>query len=175
MSEDNYLLNFLADQENAQLAAGDLSMLRHKSPEGGTDTIGFGHKLTKQEMADGKVYGVPLHSLDMKGVKHILQIDLANKKKTLDASLRKKHGVRLDSLSPRKKMMLLDYEFNLAGGAVKKFPSFTAGVLANDDAVQKHEYVRHYTDDKGKKHTLARNGAFYKAFMSNEAKAQLGE
>ena len=168
-------ITFLKEQENAPLATGDLSKIRHASPEGGLDTIGFGHKITKAEEQAGAVHGIPIDQIDsMEKVEHILQLDVAAKRKTLDRSLRKKHGVALGSLSPRKQAMLLDYEFNL-GSAVKKFPTFTGAVLSGDEAVQKNEFMRTFKDDKGERHPLARNGAFYNNFMSSEAKAAWGE
>ena len=168
------LVEFLKQQENAALAAGDMSYMRHASPEGGTDTVGFGHKLTPEEEKTGIVYGMPIDKLDTKMAEAILRFDIAKHEKTLDRSLQAKHGIALTDLSPRKQMMLLDYEFNL-GSATKKFPSFTAAVLAGDEKKQLDEMTRHFTDPAGVTKPLARNRHFYNAFMSTDAKARLGD
>ena len=57
------LVSFLKEQENAPLAAGDMSMMRHSSPEGGTDTVGYGHKLTPEEERSGTVYGIDIATM----------------------------------------------------------------------------------------------------------------
>lgn len=173
MSND-ILVQFLKENENDKLAAGDLSFMRHASPEGGTDTIGYGHKLTAAEEKAGKVHGIPLTQLDAEAADHILQLDIAAKRRTLALSLKKHHGVALNDLSPRKQAMLLDYEFNL-GSATGKFPTFTKAVLSDDEGVQKNEFTRYFTDANGKTQPLARNNKFYNTFMSTAAKQAYGE
>lgn len=162
------------EQENAPLLAGDSGWLRHPSPEGGTDTVGFGHKLTAEEDKTGKVYGYALDQLTPEQAEAILSIDIKKKRQTLDRKLRAKHGVRLDELSPRKQAMLLDYEFNLRGG-IGSFPSFTGAVIRGDQQKQLDEMTRYFTDKDGKTKPLARNRAFYSTFMSNDARRILGE
>jgi len=170
----NPLVEFLKDAENAPLNAGDISALRHTSPEGGLDTIGFGHKLTREEVKSGKVYGIPLSQLDMESAEAILRRDIEKHSKALDKELRKAHGVKLSELSPRKQMMLIDYQYN-PGSAVRKFPSFTEAVVQGDDSRQKDEMIRTFEDAHGVRKPLARNGQFFNAFMSAEAKQRLGE
>ena len=42
--------NYLQTVENAPLLKGKFKDFRHKSKEGGLDTLGFGHKLTEQKI-----------------------------------------------------------------------------------------------------------------------------
>jgi len=168
------LVSFLKEQENAPLAAGDMSMMRHSSPEGGTDTVGYGHKLTPEEERSGTVYGIDIATMTAQDAEFVLLMDIHAKRKSLDARLRKEHGVSLNSLSERKQMMLTDYEFNLRGG-VSAFPSFTGAVIAGDQAGQVDEMTRFFTDPQGVTKPLARNRAFYSTFMSDAARQALGE
>lgn len=168
------LTSFLMQQENDRLAAGDMSAMRHKSPEGGLDTVGFGHKLTQAEQDSGLIGGKAIDTLTMEDAHSLLQQDIQRKRVTLNQRLQAEHGISLKALPLRKQEMLLDYEYNL-GDAVGKFPSFTQGVLDGDENVQKDEFMRNFTDAKGVKKPLARNAAFYKTFMSPEGKAAFGE
>ena len=168
------LIEFVKEQENAPLAAGDMDAIRHSSPEGGTDTVAFGHKLTPEEDKSGIVYGYAVDSVSLADADDILRRDLHRHEDTLRSRLYSRLGVEYIRLSPRKRMMLLDYEFNL-GDVVKKFPSFTRAVVTNDRQAQEKEYVRYYTDATGTRRRLARNKAFYNTFMSDEAVAAIGE
>ena len=47
-------LNYIKKAENAPLFLSGANALPHKSPEGGNDTIGYGHKLTNEEIESGK-------------------------------------------------------------------------------------------------------------------------
>ena len=67
---------------------GTTNKIRHKSREGGNDTIGFGHKLTDEEIKTNKVYGYSLNNLTPKIAKIILLQDLAQ----ASADLELKYG-----------------------------------------------------------------------------------
>jgi len=168
------LLDFLKEQENAPLAAGDESALVHPSPEGGLDTVGFGHKLTPEEVKKGEIYGIAIDSLTLEDAEHILKVDVAKHQQTLDKRLKEKYGIGLKSLSPRKRAMLTDYEFNL-GNAIGVFPSFVDAVITDNEPEQASEMVRTFKDRQGNRKPLARNKAFYNTFMSSEAKKAWGE
>ena len=158
--------------------AGDLSKMRHDSPEGGLDTVGFGHKLTEQEDASGEIYGLPIDELTWDQADAILRMDMYQKFSELADVLEKDYDTDISSLSQRQKAMLLDYQYNLRGG-VNSFPNFTRAVLSGDEAAQKKEMTRYYYegDDKERLNPkpLARNRAFYNAFMSDKAKKFYGE
>ena len=44
--------------ENPKLSSGNLKMLKHKSAEGGQDTVGYGHKLTDKEIKNNPYYNM---------------------------------------------------------------------------------------------------------------------
>ena len=159
--------------ENAPLNRGDSSAVRHASPEGGLDTVGFGHKLVQSEVDAGAVYGYCINNLTPADCASILYIDLEIHAAKLQRRL-KDQGTEYLGLSDRKQMMLLDYEYNL-GNVCKIFPSFTKAVIEGDRDRQEAEYLRTYKDADGVRRPLARNKYFYKTFMSDEAIALLGE
>ena len=138
----------------------------HASPEGGLDTVGYGHKLTPEEAQSKKVYGIPFDKITPEKAEQILHMDLAKKEKQLADTL----GRRYTALPPKNKEMLLDFAFNLGvDGTIKKFPSFTEAVLNNDMETARQEYIRNYTDKEGVKKPLARNKEFYNTFLQEEA------
>ena len=167
------LVDFIKEMENAPLSRGDCSAIRHPSPEGGLDTVGFGHKLVPAEVSEGKVYGYVIDDLTLDACSHILHLDLRHHINSLSRRIARL-GAELSELSTRKQMMLLDYEFNL-GNVVKIFPSFTQAVIDGDRARQEAEYIRTYKDADGIRRPLARNAHFYNTFMSDEAIARLGD
>lgn len=174
MEIDNEFLNYMLSNENKRLYLDSLfSDLTHKSVEGGTDTFGFGHKLTPEEQKAQAINGVPLDKLSREDALNIFQNDLAQAaeraKRKLEAGNIKssKYGVvqaEWDKLSNKQKQMLVDYEFNVKGG-LNKFPSFTYGVVNNDKNIIEQEYERKFRDSKGKVQRLARNNDFYDLFL----------
>jgi hypothetical protein len=62
------------------------------------------------------------------------------------SAVEKKIGKDWDTLDPKRKQMLVDYQFNLKGG-ISKFPEFTKAVIANDLDKMREEYKRHYRPD----------------------------
>ena len=142
----------------------------HSSPEGGLDTVGYGHKLTPEEAEAGKVYGIPLDKITPEKADQILMMDLKVKERELQNTL----GQRYTALTPKQKEMLLDFSFNLGTqGMIKEFPNFTAAVLNNDMETASKEYIRNYTDAKGVKKPLARNKDFYELFFKEETPEQV--
>ena len=168
------LQNFIREQENAPLNAGNLLTLRHPSVEGGLDTIGFGHLLTQAEVDKGEVYGRSLATLTLDDAEAILAEDIRRKQNNVAKRYKKMTGDSFSDLSQRKQDMLTDYEYNLRGG-ISAFPSFVNAVKSGDRKKQEEEYSRNFTDAKGVRRPLARNGAFYDTFMSDEAIQILGE
>ena len=153
---------------------GDTGFLRHSSPEGGRDTVGYGHKLTQKNEVENNIYGIDLDDLTIEDAERILTVDVGKCSRTLSRALQRKFGIGIEDLSNRKQMMLLDFEYNL-GSAVKVFPSFTGAVIAGDRTRQEAEYKRSFVDRAGVRQPLARNAAFYSTFMTYEAIGLLGE
>lgn len=142
----------------------------HKSPEGGTDTIGYGHKLSTSDQISGKYR----NGLTNKQIDELLFSDLKiaeNRVKKDIEWITSKHGTSsyklisnksFDDLSSTQKQMLLDFAFNL--GSLRSFPTFLTAVLNDDIDMMKKQYKRYY--GKGKE-LKQRNFDFYNLFLKN--------
>lgn len=171
MNED--FINYMLEQENAPLLKGKTSKLLHDSPEGGTKTFGFGHKLTAEEQRTGKINGKPIKQMTRDDAIALFREDLAKASERAKAKLASgvksdKYGIvkaDWDKLTDRQKAMLVDFEFNVKNG-IKAFPAFTYGVVNNNQDIMREEYKRSFTDAKGRTRELARNKAFADLFFA---------
>ena len=123
----------------------------HKSFEGGTDTIAYGHKLKKGENFSSGLTDVEADAL--------LKKDIELARQTVRREIKKYGG---STLSPEKEEMLIDFSFNI--GTIHKFPKFVGAILKDDWKTAKKEYKR-YSLGKELKN---RNEEFYKRFLSNK-------
>jgi len=155
---DNFL-NYMKKVENERLLKTGTGIV-HKSPEGGNDTVGYGHKLTDEEIKSGKVYGYDINNLNRDQANTILLRDIEEKNKLLTTKL----GNDYKKLDPRRKQMLIDIQFNVKGG-VDSFPKFKEAVLSNDINTMQQEYKRYFKDQQGKYRELARNKSFSNFFF----------
>tara|TARA_X000001388_G_C2210501_1_gene114945 strand:+ start:658 stop:1188 length:531 start_codon:yes stop_codon:yes gene_type:complete len=156
-------LNYVKKAENAPLFLSGTNATRQKSPEGGLDTVGYGHKLTEREIASGKVYGYDINNLNKNQANTILLRDLEEKNKILTNKL----GTAYTELDPRRKQMLLDIQFNVKGG-VDSFPKFREAVFNNDINTMQKEYKRYFENKQGEMVELARNKQFSSFFFGKE-------
>ena len=156
-------LNYIKKAENAPLFLSGTNATRHKSPEGGLDTVGYGHKLTAEELESGKVYGYDIDTLNKNQSNTILIRDLEKKDKILINKL----GTEYTELDPRRKQMLLDIQFNVRGG-IDSFPKFTEAVLDNDINTMQEEYKRYFKNQQGEYQELARNKSFSSFFFDEK-------
>ena len=159
-------IEYLKTQENAPLAKKGVNM-RHKSPEGGKDTVGYGHKLTEEEERSGKVYGIPIATMTPEQAEKIMFLDLKRKEQELTNRL----GKRFLTLPNKSKEMLLDFAYNLGTSkTLEEFPNFTAAVLSNNMEEAKKEYIRYFTPEgETKKKPLSRNKYFKELFFDAPA------
>ena len=156
---DKEFLNYMKNAENDVLyKTGE--KLRHRSAEGGLDTVGYGHKLTETEIATGQVYDYKLDTLTEEQANAILLEDLEKKNQMLINKL----GTSYTNLDSKRKQMLLDVEFNVRDG-VDAFPNFTKSVLQNKIDVMKKEYERKFTDSKGETQPLTRRNELFSNFF----------
>jgi GH24 family phage-related lysozyme (muramidase) len=121
----------------------------YPSPEGGTATIGYGHKLTTSESKSGK-YSSGLTEAEATA---LLFKDLRTSEDRLKRHLRLKYSVDYNTLKLNQKQILLDFTFNI-GNVTTKFPKFTQHVLNKDKAGMIKEHERKYKDKKGRYHRL---------------------
>jgi hypothetical protein len=155
------LEKFLKIVENEQLANGDLDYIRHQSPEGGFDTIGYGHKISLRESRSGKVHGLIIEHLDIYGAEAILQTDIKVHENLVRLNAGT-YGYTFDELDDRRKEMLIEINFNV-GDVVRKFPTFTKAVFMGDEETMKKEHHRSYTDVDGVRHRLGRRNEMFEA------------
>jgi GH24 family phage-related lysozyme (muramidase) len=155
-------LNYVKSAENDQLFKTGTGMIQ-ESPEGGNDTVGYGHKLTDEEIASGKVYGYNINNLNKNQANTILIRDLEEKNKILNNKL----GTAYTDLDPKRKQMLLDIQFNVRDG-IDSFPKFTEAVLNNDTDTMKKQYKRYFKNKQDKYVELARNKQFSSFFFGDK-------
>lgn len=128
----------------------------HNSPEGGLPTIGYGHKLTKDETVKYT------HGLSDQDVEKLLVSDLNKAKSIVHDYIKKKYKVNL-TLTSKQEEMLTEFAFNLGG--LDKFPKFVDAVLRQQWGVVKKEYKRKFNSN-GSMHDLSnRNHAFFNRFL----------
>lgn len=138
MSEIRPFEEYMMEAENAPLWKGK-GKAYHESPEGGTKTLGFGHKLSLVEQDAKSVQGIPVEEYDKDRSGELLKKDLA----TVYSRLKKKLPQHWEQLPQRSKEMLADIEYNVRGG-INAYPSFTRAVLRGDIEGQRAEYERKY-------------------------------
>jgi hypothetical protein len=134
----------------------------HSSVEGGTDTLAFGHKLTKDEINSGLIHGIPYKKgITTEQANQILDIDIDAHKVRAAALITKQHpNVNWEGLSTKQQDMLTLYEFN---GVLDKFKNYRTAVLSSDWDTVAAEY-KVYSGGK----PLGRNKEFYQENISPE-------
>jgi len=161
MIQTEQFIKYMKMCENAGLYAGDEGKIVHESPEGGLETVGYGHKLNVLEKQTQQIYGWNIAELTREQCDYILALDIESRANSLAQIV-----PAWDKRSQREKEMLVEFQFNL-GNVEKKFPKFYNAVLARDLSTQRAEYKRHYKDPKGNKKELTRrNRLFYARYLS---------
>jgi len=124
----------------------------HKSIEGGTDTIAYGHKLHH-----GDIFSKGL--TDEEATKLLIK-DIMKASETAKHVINKTYGAGVfEKLPTKSKEMLIDFAFN---GVINKFPQFVDGVINNDIDTMMTQYKRH---SNGKELT-GRNHAFANRYFN---------
>jgi len=169
-------INYIQTVENAPLLTGNNKKFRHESQEGGKDTVGFGHLLTKEEDKNNKVYQYDLSEINastspervLEISNDILRQDLEKTEKILITT----HGNKFINLDLRRKQMLIDMQFNVIDfNKPEVFKNFKKALFAGDEEGMKKEYKRGFylskEDRKNKTNfqSLARNDFFNKYFL----------
>jgi hypothetical protein len=156
---------YIKDVENKKLKSGNIKNFRHKSPEGGLDTIAFGHKLTPEEQKTNTVYGYDLSKVTKDNVLEISNDILRKDLQKTEKILINTHGDKFINLDKRRKQMLIDFQFNVRNFKNKDvFPLFKKALFAGDEEGMKKEYKRFFKSN-GKNRSLARNEFFKKYFL----------
>jgi hypothetical protein len=156
---------YIKTVENDKLISGNVKAFRHKSPEGGLDTVGFGHKLTAEEQKTNTVYSYDLSTITKDNVLEISNDILRQDLEKAEKILINVHGDKFNNLDNRRKQMLIDMQFNVRNFKNKNvFPLFKKALFAGDEEGMKKEYKRFFKSN-GKTKSLARNEFFKKYFL----------
>ena len=146
---DQTFVNYIKSVENAGKKGFDKKKnlwFPHKSFEGGSDTIGYGHKIQPGENFGKGITDAQAESLLIKDLQKAL------------SQVNKEVGGR--PLTKKQMEMFVDFVFNM--GTLKKFPKFTQSALKNDLEGMKGQYKRF----AGGKELKGRNTAFLQRFLT---------
>jgi hypothetical protein len=111
----------------------------HGSPEGGTDTIAYGHKLNP---GDKHFYS----GISNAQAEALQKQDVLAKQSGAKSFVDKKYGTgTFDKLPQDAQMLLVDYHYN---AGISKFPNFVEGVVKGDKSKMYKEYERGYSGGK---------------------------
>ena len=151
---------YIKTVENEKLISGNIKEFRHKSVEGGLDTVAFGHKLTTEEQKTNTVYGYDLSKITKENVLEISNDILKKDLQKTEQILIKTHGNKFINLDNRRKQMLIDFQFNVRNFKNKDvFPLFKKALFAGDEKEMEKQYKRFFKSN-GKTKSLARNKFF---------------
>ena len=151
----NDFINYIKGVENSVKAGyHNNKWYPHKSVEGGTDTIAYGHKLHSGENFS--------HGITDAQALDLLKKDILSAAERAKLITNKAYGPgSWERLDNNKKEMLTDFAFN---GVLAKFPKFLQGVVTGNDNLVRAQYIRHVN---GKEMT-GRNQAFANRYLSQD-------
>lgn len=124
----------------------------HKSFEGGSDTIGYGHKLQENDdfskgLTDDQVKGLFVNDVQSK---------IAEVKQYLKANSNNPNVPSWEALPDRHKKMLIETQYN-TGDVFGKYPTMVKAMAKGDDKVVEDYYKRRFAkDETGKRKRLSR-------------------
>jgi GH24 family phage-related lysozyme (muramidase) len=154
-------IDYIIDVEGSRKTKG-----RHypyPSAEGGSDTVGYGHKIKRGENFS--------KGLSEEEARALLDKDLQKASNDLKSSITNANWDKLDN---KRKEMLVAYQFNL-GNVKAKFPKFTQAVIQNDKETMVKEYARTYKTPEGQTLSLQRSDdLFYDRYLSDTGPRQIG-
>jgi GH24 family phage-related lysozyme (muramidase) len=148
-SSNTSFTDYLKYVENSNKVGYDVKKklwFPHKSVEGGSDTIAYGHKIQSGEDFSG--------GLTDSQAEDLLKKDIEKAKIQINKELK---GTKL---TPKQEEMFIDFVFNM--GTLKKFPKFVQSTLKNDESGMNAQYKRF----AGGKELKGRNMAFARRYLS---------
>lgn len=148
----NDFIGYIARVENSVKAGfKNGKWYPHKSFEGGSDTIAYGHKIQPGENFSG--------GITQEQALELLKKDLAVAADRARQIVNKIYGPNSwERLDNKRKEMLVDFAFN---GVLTKFPNFLQGVVLNLPKQMKAEYKRF---SKGRE-LIDRNNQFAQRYL----------
>lgn len=170
LEEDIAFLDALKRVENAPRVGRDIDgfWYPHPSPEGGRDTLGYGHKLTPQELKTGRITLSNGKELNFKDgltdgeITELFYDDVAlnrNKAKNQWDNFVDNKDFQFENLPRSYQNLLTNLVFNagsLSKGDRFQWPKLAKAIQENDIEAIRREMVTSYTDPKGKTHKLTK-------------------
>ncbi len=149
-------IDYMKEMENSVKAGYvDGRWYPHKSVEGGSDTVAYGHKIQKGEDFSQGLTEAEADSL--------LRQDLARAESQAARLIKEKHGVEWSTLPEWKREVFIDFQFN---SVLRSFPKFRKAVLCDDVAGMAREYKRYAKTAEGKRIELkARNSGLRERYL----------
>lgn len=157
-------VEYLKEVENPDLLSS--GEMRHASPEGGADTVGYGHKLNQMEQMSGQLTsGATISEMTEKDAEEELKRDI-RVAAYLSSSLL---GQKWNTLPHYNKEVIVAFVFNLGPKFFFTYPKFLEAVLTDNRKVMAEEYERNYRDPiTGKMIPLTeRNRLFYERYLED--------
>ena len=130
--------------ENDKLFKDDTSEIVHDSVEKGNKTIGYGHKLTDDEVKSGEVYGYKISTLTKEQAEDIFNRDLEVARGDVDSLIDK------DTTDPKAYGVLIEMAHQIGGTKLPKFKKMLEAVNRKDYKEAANQMLFNY-DDSGKK------------------------
>ena len=131
----------------------------HPSPEGGSDTIGYGHKMRNDE--EWMKSGVPDEHIE-----NLLLNDILRAAEDASEVISEHGSGDFDILCQNCQEMFTDFVFNLGPNGLRRFPKFVAASLDHNTEIMQQEYKRYYHTGSGAVQELEhRNQEFEKMFL----------
>ena len=131
----------------------------HASPEGGNDTIAYGHKLKNDE----SWMKVGISDMD---AENLLIADLQIAAEGASNVISEFGSGDFDALCQKCQEIFTDFVFNLGSNGLRKFPKFVEATLDHNAEVMQQEYKRYYRNGYGELKELEhRNAEFARMFF----------
>lgn len=149
----------------------------HKSPEGGTRTIAYGHKLSQEEedgdyvvLPNGKIVDFSKRGLPEAEAEMLFDADVQKKRSLAATQWDAAQKTPFSSLKPLHQTLLTEIAFNSKGGLKNSkgnfgWPKLAKGILADDTEAVKKEIERTFVDSKGVRRPLEKRVNRIKAFI----------
>ena len=131
----------------------------HPSPEGGNDTIGYGHKMRNDE--EWMQAGVSDEQIEK-----LLLSDIIKAAEDASEVINEYGSGDFEGICQYCQEMFTDFVFNLGPNGLRRFPKFVDATLNHDTKIMKQEYKRYYRDGSGVVKELEhRNQEFANMFL----------
>jgi GH24 family phage-related lysozyme (muramidase) len=138
------VINRIKINENRKLFNNDTSKIVHDSYEGGNQTIGYGHKLTDEEVKSGEVYGYKIATLTKEQAEDIFNRDLEIARADVDKLIDK------DTTDPKAYGVLVEMAHQIGGTKLPGFKKMLEAINRKDYKEAANQMLFNYDED-GKK------------------------